>query len=82
MSTSAGREPQALAKHVRFESGRMFILLTDGRELDVPVARFPRLKNATEAQRKKWRLIGRGIGLHWEEIDEDVSVASLLGLPC
>jgi hypothetical protein len=39
---------------------------------------FPRLRDANEQQRKNWRLIGRGIGIHWEEIDEDISVKSLL----
>lgn len=54
------------------------VVLADGRELSAPLAWFPRLRGATPAQRADWRLIGRGIGFHWPEIDEDVSVASLL----
>ncbi|MBM2832471.1 MAG: hypothetical protein HW414_1523, partial [Dehalococcoidia bacterium] len=47
-------------------------------EISVPVEWFPRLRDATEEQRKRWRLIGKGIGIHWEDIDEDISVAALL----
>jgi hypothetical protein len=54
------------------------VVLVDGREITVPLAWFPRLQKATPAQRKNWRLIGGGIGLHWEDIDEDISVESLL----
>jgi hypothetical protein len=54
------------------------VVLADGREVSVPLEWFPRLRNATSAQRTKWRLIGRGVGVHWDEIDEDISVESLL----
>jgi hypothetical protein len=54
------------------------VALADGREISVPLAWFPRLQKATRAQRAKWRLIGRGLGIHWEEIDEDISVEALL----
>ena len=53
-------------------------MLDDGRELSVPLAWFPRLLHATPEQRQAWELIGRGEGLHWEELDEDISVAGLL----
>ena len=49
-----------------------------GRELSAPLAWFPRLSDATAEQRRKWRLIGRGHGIHWPEVDEDISIASLL----
>ncbi len=52
--------------------------LSDGREISVPLEWFPRLRDATPKQRKNWRLIARGIGIHWEDVDEDISVASLL----
>ena len=52
-----------------------------GLQLSTPIARFPRLLNATPSQRQNWRLIGRGDGIHWPEIDEDISVRSLLRLP-
>ena len=54
------------------------VVLADGREITVPLAWFPRLQRGTPAQRKRWRLIGGGIGLHWEDVDEDISVESLL----
>jgi hypothetical protein len=56
----------------------LIVTLADGRELSAPLAWFPRLLRATQEQRRKWRLIGRGQGIHWPDVDEDVSVASLL----
>ncbi|HWU57558.1 MAG TPA: DUF2442 domain-containing protein [Microbacteriaceae bacterium] len=56
------------------------LVLADGREISAPISWFPRLSDATPEQRKKWRIIGRGEGIHWPTIDEDVSVASLLQL--
>jgi hypothetical protein len=53
----------------------------DGLEISVPVSRFPRLANSTKEQRANWRLIGRGDGIHWPDIDEDISVRTLLRLP-
>ena len=57
---------------------RLVVTLADGRELAVPLAWVPRLLEATPEQRRNWRFIGRGLGIHWPDIDEDVSVASLL----
>jgi Protein of unknown function (DUF2442) len=57
---------------------RLTVILADGRELSAPLTWFPRLLEATEEQRRNWRLIGRGHGIHWPEVDEDVSVTSLL----
>jgi len=56
----------------------LIVMLADGRELSAPLAWFPRLIDATPEQRQKWRLIGHGQGIHWSEVDEDVSIASLL----
>ena len=56
------------------------VVLADGRELAVPLAWFPRLRDATPDQRMRWELIGGGIGIHWPEIDEDISVESLLAI--
>jgi hypothetical protein len=67
-----------MACDVWFDSDMMHIRLLDGRELSVPLEWFPRLRDATEAQKKNWRFIGRGIGIHWEELDEDISVVALL----
>ena len=54
------------------------VTLDDGRELSVPVEWFPRLRDASDADRANWRLIGRGEGIHWPTIDEDISVRGLL----
>jgi hypothetical protein len=67
-----------LATGVRFTRFMFYVQLSDGREVGTPLEWFPRLREATAAQRKNWRLIGRGIGLHWEDVDEDISVRSLL----
>ncbi|MEA3443028.1 MAG: DUF2442 domain-containing protein [Chloroflexota bacterium] len=50
----------------------------DAREITVPLEWFPSLRNAADEQRNKWQLIGRGVGIHWEELDEDISVEGLL----
>jgi hypothetical protein len=71
----------AQAAHVHFDEQRLYVSLTDGREISVPLEWFPRLYHASEEQRQNWELIGRGVGIHWEEIDEDISIAGLLGLP-
>lgn len=68
----------ATAVDVMVTDERLTVILADGRELSAPLAWFQRLPEATDAQRRNWRLIGRGQGIHWPEIDEDVSVASLL----
>jgi hypothetical protein len=67
-----------LAVNVRFTPDTLIVSLSDGREVSAPLEWFPRLRDATLKQRKKWRLIGRGIGIHWEEVDEDIAVSTLL----
>lgn len=54
------------------------VSLSDGRTIAVPLAWFPRLVHASQKERNNWRLIARGHGIHWEDIDEDVSVEGLL----
>jgi len=71
----------AWATYVYFDTERIHVHLTDGREISAPLDWFPRLLHATDEQRRQWELIGRGVGIHWEDIDEDISVAGLLGLP-
>jgi len=61
---------------VRFDNDSMWVDLSDGRTLDVPLAWFPRLLNGTPTQREQVTISSRG--LHWEELDEDVSIAGLL----
>ncbi len=63
---------------IAFENSKMIVFLEDGRELSIPLEWFPRLRKATDEQLNKWRLIGRGEGIHWEEIDEDISIENLL----
>jgi len=72
---------QALAKGVRFEGDMLYLLLDDGRELGMPIAWSERLSKATRQKREHWELIGRGSGVHWPDVDEDISVAGLLGVP-
>jgi hypothetical protein len=69
----------ARATKVTFTADAMVVHLEDGRRISVPIVWFPKLAEATEEQRKGWRLIGRGIGISWEELDEDISVENLLG---
>ena len=77
MPTSAVKFDTTVVE-VRVTDDRLLVTLADGRELAAPLAWFPRLADASEEQRKNWRLIGRGQGIHWPDIDEDISVASLL----
>ena len=67
-----------LATDVRFTEDAMQVSLSDGREISVPLEWFARLRNATPEQCSKWRFIARGIGIHWDEIDEDIAVTTLL----
>jgi len=66
------------AVDVSFTETKMTIFFEDGRELSIPLEWFPRLRNATMGQLKNWRLIGDGEGIHWEELDEDISMEKLL----
>jgi hypothetical protein len=77
MPTSAVRL-DASAIDVQVTDEHLLVVLADGRELAAPLAWFPRLAEANGEQRRNWRLIGRGHGIHWPDVDEDISVASLL----
>lgn len=77
MSTSI-ESSSALAVDVSCSSHSLSVGLADGRTISVPLAWFPRLLEAPPRHRAEWELIGGGIGIHWEAIDEDISVASLL----
>jgi hypothetical protein len=77
MSTLANR-PVADAVDVVFTEDELQVTLADGRRVFAPLEWFPRLLRATPDQRTQWRLIGRGVGIHWECLDEDISVRSLL----
>lgn len=56
----------------------LLVDLSDGRSISVPLAWYPRLWHGTESERANWRLIGRGEGIHWPELDEDISVEGLI----
>ena len=79
MNTLPHVSPTAvLAIDVRFSEDALIVQLSDGREVSVPLEWFPRLRDASPEQRQDWRLIARGIGIHWESVDEDIAVATLL----
>ena len=73
-------ELEPLAVNVACTDDSLQVVLADGREIIAPLVWFPRLQKATPEQRNEWRLIGGGIGIHWEAVDEDISVESLLRL--
>ncbi len=70
------RVPEALS--VSLTDDTLSVDLSDGRSISVPIAWFPRLLYSTAQERNNWRLIGKGQGIHWEDIDEDISVEGLL----
>jgi hypothetical protein len=67
-----------LIMDVSFVDDAMQVNLTDGREIRVPLEWFPKLRDAAPDQRHNWRLIGKGIGIHWPDVDEDLSLEGLL----
>ena len=77
MDTSAER-CEVTAVDVSCTNDALEVVLTDGRRVSVPLAWFPRLLKATPKQRAEWEFLGGGMGIHWEAIDEDISIASLL----
>jgi uncharacterized protein DUF2442 len=78
MSISALEIAVPMAEDVIVTDDTLSVDLSDGRSIAVPLAWFPRLLHATNEERDNWRLIGRGQGIHWEDIDEDISVENLL----
>jgi hypothetical protein len=66
------------ATSLRFDAETLRVELSDGRSISVPLAWYPRLLHATMDERTNWRLIGTGEGIHWGELDEDISVENLL----
>ena len=63
---------------VRFDTDSLIVDLMDGRTISVPLAWYPRLSHATPAERAVWEVAGGGYGIHWPEIDEDLSTEGLL----
>jgi len=68
----------ARAKEVTFSQDELAVLLADGRRVSVPLAWFPRLLHASPEQRRHYEILGDGLGIHWPDLDEDLSVAGLL----
>ena len=69
---------EPLAVSSRVEGGNLIVALDDGREVRTELARYPRLNSASQTQLANWRLIGHGVGIHWPDVDEDLSVAGML----
>lgn len=78
MSSSTTRVSDPHAQDVRVTEDALTVELSDGRSISVPLAWYPRLRNGTPEERADWRLVGRGVGIHWPMLDEDISVANLL----
>ena len=78
MSTLKVEPREAQAQDVSVSEDTLTVDLQDGRTVSVPVAWYPRLLHGTPAERKNWRFIGNGLGIHWPDLDEDISVEGLL----
>jgi hypothetical protein len=78
MRSSQADIHRAQATKVRVTSSALLVDLADGRTLRVPLEWYPRLVHGTVAQRRRWSLLGRGTGIRWPELDEDISVGDLL----
>ena len=76
--TTSILEINARAHRVEITDDELIVSLVDGRVLCVPITWFPRLLDASSADRRQWELLGEGEGIHWPQLDEDVSVAGLL----
>ena len=79
MISSAPRIREAFAQDVRVSDELLTVELVDGRSVSVPISWYPRLAHGTPEERRNWRLIGRGEGIHWTDLDEDIRVEALLG---
>ena len=78
MNTSAIEIQIPYGKNVIITDDTLSVELSDGRSIAVPITWFPRLLNATKKERSNWRLIGKGQGIHWEDIDEDINIEGLI----
>jgi hypothetical protein len=78
MSTLPNEAHGALAQRVTVTEDTLVVDLVDGRTVSVPLSWYPRLVHGTPAEREHWRLIGRGEGIHWPDLDEDINVSGLL----
>jgi hypothetical protein len=82
MTTSIVPTETATAENVRVTDRSLVVELRDGRVVSVPLAWYPRLAEGSPGERRRWELLGPGIGIHWPDLDEDISIEGLLqGLP-
>lgn len=77
-SSARNLDSSFIATKVSFTEDFIVLQLADGREVHTPLEFYPRLKAATDLQRKKWRLLGLGTGIHWDDLDEDLSVEGIV----
>lgn len=78
MNSSTLKTGTATALQVEVTEDTLSVELSDGRTIAVPLAWYPRLLHGTVSERSRWRPIGQGLGIHWPDLDEDISVANLL----
>lgn len=78
MRSSTSDPPAARAVDVKVTDDELSVQLEDGRTLAVPIVWYPRLLHGSKNERARWRFIGRGVGIHWPSLDEDISVEGLL----
>lgn len=78
MSTLRAEIQLASIQHVTVTEENLTVELSDGRSISVPLAWYPRLVHGTPEERANWRLIGNGEGIHWPELDEDISVENII----
>src|SRR5262245_45751232 len=78
MTSSSPVADTAAAKRVKITSDALIVELQDGRVVSIPLDWYPRLADGRLRERRKWELIGAGIGVHWPDLDEDVSIEALL----
>lgn len=78
MPTSPSELHGARAIDVKVTDDELMVDLEDGRTLAVPLVWYPRLLHASKDERTRWSLIGRGVGIHWSSVDEDISIDGLL----
>jgi hypothetical protein len=78
MTISLNERQAVKAQDIRVANEKLIVELSDGRSISVPLEWYPRLAHGTPKERSHWRLIGKGLGIHWPELDEDISVENLL----
>ena len=78
MRTSTVEAEVPTAENITVTEDTLSVDLSDGRSISMPLVWFPRLVHGTAKERKNWRIIGKGYGIHWEDLDEDISIENLL----